>query len=161
MNSQTKRGFRAAAQILAFIVLCEGVGLIAGLATQSSVETWYPTLAKPFFTPPDWLFAPVWTVLYALMGIAAHLVWRRRPGVQRALVLFGVQLALNAAWSLVFFGGRSISGGLVVILLLLAALLATLVAFWRRSRWAGALLVPYVVWVGYATALNAGIWWLN
>ena len=161
MNSQTKRRLKAAATALAFIALCEGVGLIAGLATQSSVETWYPTLTKPFFTPPNWLFAPVWTLLYALMGVAAYLVWRRRPGVQRALVLFGVQLALNAAWSIVFFGERSISGGLVVILLLLAALLATLAAFWHHARWAGGLLVPYVIWVGYATALNAGLWWLN
>lgn len=146
------------------IALCEGVGLVAAWATRQSVDTWYPTLAKPWFTPPDWVFAPAWTLLYALMGIAAALVWRLgrdRTVVQRALVWFGVQLVLNAGWTLVFFGMQSIAGGLVVIVLLWGAIAVTMTAFLRLNRWAGGLLVPYLLWVTYAAALNVGLAWAN
>ena len=155
---------KAAWPYVAGILLCEGVGVVAAVATQSSVETWYPTLAKPFFTPPDWLFAPVWIALYAMMGVAAALVWREglgARGVQVALALFAAQLALNGAWSLVFFGARSITGGLVVIVLLWIALAATMRAFFPLRPAAGWLLVPYLAWVTYALALNAAIWRLN
>jgi tryptophan-rich sensory protein len=151
-------------QALGAIVLCEAVGLLAGWATQTSVTTWYPTLAKPGFTPPDWVFAPAWTLLYALMGLAAFLVWQRGPQRGRArtaLVAFGGQLALNAGWSFAFFGARSPSLGLVVILGLWAALAWTMVLFFRVRPAAGWLLVPYLAWVTYALALNAAIWHLN
>jgi tryptophan-rich sensory protein len=150
-------------QSLLGVLLCEGVGLLAAWATQTSVTTWYPTLAKPVFTPPDWLFAPVWTILYAAMGVAAALIWRagRTSAVRRALVLFGVQLLLNGGWSFAFFWARSPGIGLLVIVLLWGVLAATLRAFFRLRAVAGWLLVPYLAWVTYALALNLGIWGLN
>ena len=107
------------------------------------------------------MFAPVWITLYTLMGVAAWLVWRTGPGRRRSLTWFAVQLALNAAWTPVFFGLRAIGAGLVVIVLLELAILATIAAFAPRSRLAAALLVPYAAWVGFATALNAALWIAN
>lgn len=150
--------------ILAGILLCEAVGIVAGIATRHSVNTWYPTLTQPEFTPPDWVFAPAWTLLYALMGIAAGLVWRlgrERAAVRWALGGFALQLVLNASWTIVFFGLQSVTGGLVVIVMLWAAIAATLAQFYRLHRGAGILLVPYLLWVTYAAALNVGLWILN
>lgn len=144
--------------------ICEAVGAAAGVATRSSVDTWYPTLTKPWFTPPDAVFAPVWIGLYALMGVAAGLVWNRsRSSAQRriALGLFAVQLVLNAAWSIVFFGLQSIGGGLVVIVALWAAIVATIRHFARVDVVAAGLLAPYLAWVTYAGALNVALWVLN
>jgi tryptophan-rich sensory protein len=151
------------AVLLASVVVCELAGIIPSILTAEDVATWYPTLAKPAFTPPSWLFGPVWTTLYLLMGVALYLVWRSdRSRVRRvALAAFGVQLVLNAAWSLVFFGSRAIFGGLVVIVALLAVILATMALFARIDRRAAALLVPYLLWVGFATALNYELWRLN
>jgi len=151
------------AVLLASVVVCELAGIIPSILTAEDVATWYPTLAKPVFTPPSWLFGPVWTTLYLLMGVALYLVWRSdRSRVRRvALAAFGVQLVLNAAWSLVFFGSRAIFGGLVVIVALLAVILATMALFARIDRRAAALLVPYLLWVGFATALNYELWRLN
>lgn len=151
-------------QIIVGVLLCEGVGLLAAWATQTSVTTWYPTLTKPGFTPPDWLFGPVWTVLYAMMGVAAALVWQRRTEdttSQSALVLFGVQLLLNGGWSFSFFGARSPGLGLIVIVVLWGALAWTTERFFRVRAAAGWLLVPYLLWVTYAGALNLSIWLLN
>jgi tryptophan-rich sensory protein len=154
----------AAGQILAAILLCEAVGLTAAFATQTSVATWYPTLTKPGITPPSWLFGPVWTTLYAMMGVAAVLVWWRRSEdrtSQNALVLFGVQLVLNGGWSFAFFGARSSTLGLIVIVALWIVLARTTERFFRVRAAAGWLLVPYLLWVTYASALNLGIWILN
>ena len=151
-------------QALGAILVCEAVGLLAGWATQTSVTTWYPTLIKPGFTPPNWVFAPVWTLLYALMGLAAFLVWRcgpRQVRVRNALIAFGLQLVLNAGWSFAFFGARSPALGLVVILFLWGALAWTVDRFARIRSVAGWLLVPYLAWVTYALALNVAIWVLN
>jgi translocator protein len=139
-------------------------GVVGGLATRSSVSTWYPTLQKPAFNPPPWVFGPVWTTLYVLMGVAAWLAWRaagRGPARERGQRLFWVQLALNVLWSFLFFGLRSPPLALVEILLLWAAIFATLRAFWRVRPLAGALLLPYLAWVSFATLLNASIAWLN
>jgi len=145
------------------IVVCELAGVVPSLLTAGDVASWYPTLAKPAFTPPSWLFGPVWTLLYLLMGVALYLVWQSDHGRPRrvALAAFGGQLVLNAAWTLVFFGAREIPGGLVVIVALLAAILATMAAARRVDRRAALLLVPYLCWVGFATALNYEIWRLN
>jgi len=136
---------------------------VAAWATQTSVTTWYPTLTTPGFTPPDWLFAPVWTVLYALMGVAAALVWRSGEGapVRQALWLFGIQLVLNGGWSFAFFWARSPALGLLVIGLLWVAVAWTTERFFRIRTAAGGLLVPYLLWVTYAAALTGGIWVLN
>jgi translocator protein len=139
-------------------------GVLGGLATRSSVGSWYLTLDKPSWNPPSWVFGPVWTTLYVLMGVAAWLVWRSAAPAEakrRAARLFWAQLALNVLWSFLFFGLRSPALALGEILVLWAAILLTLRAFWRVRPLAGALLVPYLAWVSYATALTAAITWLN
>ncbi len=147
-----------------FVVACQVAGVVGALTTTTGSSPWYQTLAKPSFQPPGWVFGPVWTLLYTLMGIAAWRVWRRgrdSPGVHLAVVLFGIQLALNAAWSPIFFGAHAITLALVVLLLLSAAVLATLVAFVRIDRPAGWMLAPYLAWVTFASILNAAIVNLN
>ncbi len=146
-----------------FLALCLAVSAVGGAATASSVGTWYRTLAKPPFNPPDWVFAPVWTELFFMMAIAGWRVWRR-GGLRKArlaLTLFALQLALNLAWSIVFFGLRSIGAALVEIVVLLLAILATTAVFWRHDRVAGVLFIPYATWVAFAAVLNAAIWQLN
>lgn len=146
------------------ILVAQLPGLLGWWATATSVQTWYPTLAKPWFTPPNWVFGPAWTTLYTLMGIAAYLIWQRgweRGVVRAALFVYGAQLLLNALWSPVFFGLRAPGPGLIVIVLLWGAIVVTIVWFARVSRAAAWLLAPYLAWVTYATALNAAIWWLN
>jgi benzodiazapine receptor len=143
---------------------CLGVGFLAGQATQTSVNTWYTTLELPFFTPPNWLFAPVWTLLYLLMGIAAGRVWyygiHHRWG-KTALYHFGLQLLVNGLWSLVFFGLKNPLGGLVVILILFYLIVITIQWFRTVDILATRLLYPYLIWVGYATVLNSAIVFLN
>ena len=157
------RHWKSAAMLLLAIAICLLVAGAGGLFTAGSVEQWYPTLQKPAWTPPSWLFAPVWTILYLMMAIAAWLVWRRRKAEKAkwALCLFILQLALNAAWSPLFFGLKNPLAGLLDIVPLWAAILATLIHFRKISAAAGALLVPYWLWVSYATALNGAIWWMN
>ena len=140
------------------------VGGLSGFATSRGVEAWYPTLVKPSFNPPSWIFGPVWTALYILMGVAAFLVWRKglaTKGVKAALLLFAVQLALNGLWSILFFGLRSPGWALVEIGLLGLAIVGTLIAFWRLTTAAGWLVVPYLAWVSFAAVLNGSIWMLN
>ncbi len=149
--------------LIAFVVLCLAVSGLGGAITATSVATWYQGLQKPPFNPPDWVFAPVWTTLYILMGIAAWRVWRlgRSEAGRTALVVFAVQLGLNLAWSFLFFGLQLIGWGLIEIVILLVVILANTVIFWRIDRLAGVLFVPYAAWVAYATILNASLWLLN
>ena len=151
--------------LLIAVAICLAVSALGGWATSTSVGTWYPTLAKPSFNPPDAVFAPVWTTLYLMMGVAAWLIWRQRcadpAAIRRALALFGVQLALNLAWSVLFFGLRQIGWALVDIVLLWTAIAAATLAFWRVDRTAGLLMLPYLAWVGFAGMLNLVIWRLN
>lgn len=150
------------AGLAVFIAINFAVSALGGWATAASVGTWYPTLAKPAFNPPNWIFAPVWSALYLMIAIAAWRVWRRGGGEARlALTVYAVQLALNLSWSFVFFGARLIGPALAVIAALLAAILANAFLFWRIDRVAGALLVPYAAWVSFATLLNAALWRLN
>ena len=155
--------YRDVAGLLAFLVICLGVSVAGGAATASSVGTWYQTLQKPSFNPPNWLFAPVWTALYIMMAIAGWRVWRAHGlrGARAAMALFAVQLALNLAWSFLFFGYRMIGAALIEIILLLMAILVTTVLFWKRDRLAGMLFIPYAGWVDFATILNFALWRLN
>jgi len=161
VSDTTRR--RDTVAFIAFLAPCLAVSAIGGGVTATSVGTWYQSLAKPPFNPPDWIFAPVWTVLFFMMAIAGWRVWRR-DGLRKtrsALMLFACQLMLNLAWSILFFGFRLIGAALVEILVLLLAILATTVMFWQRDRVAGMLFVPYAGWVAFATALNAALWQLN
>jgi benzodiazapine receptor len=146
-----------------FLALCFAAAAIGGLATAPAIPGWYAGLIKPAFNPPNWIFGPVWTLLYALMAIAAWRVWRRGGFAMsgRALTLFFLQLALNLAWSLIFFAGRRIGWALIDIAALWLSLAATAVMFWRRDRIAGAMLAPYLAWVSFAAVLNLAIWRLN
>ncbi len=149
--------------LIAFVVLCLVVSGIGGAITATSVDTWYQGLRKPPFNPPDWVFAPVWSTLYILMGVAAWRVWRLGPFEtnRKALVVFAGQLGLNLAWSVLFFGLQRIDLALVEIVILLSAILASTIMFWRIDRLAGVLFVLYAAWVTYATVLNASLWLLN
>ena len=124
---------------------------------------WYASLNKPSWNPPSWIFGPVWTFLYISMAVAAWLVWKQGgwKSQRRALSLYGVQLMLNAAWTPLFFGLHLPGWAFLEILLLLAAVVATLLAFWKASRIAGGLLVPYLLWVSFASVLNGTLWWMN
>ncbi len=153
-----------AAKLLISLLVCQCAGLIGSAFTTPAIPTWYAALQKPSFTPPNWLFAPAWITLYLLMGIAAFLVWRvglddRR--VRVALMIFLIQLVLNALWSVAFFGLQSPLYGFIVIILLWFAILLTILKFARISSAAAWLLVPYILWVSFASALNISIWVLN
>jgi len=139
------------------------VAYVGGLASSSGVDGWYLAAEKPPWTPPNWLFGPVWTVLYTAMAVAAWLVWRRWGwrDARLALSLYAVQLVLNAIWTPLFFGAEQLWWGLAVIVGLDVVLACTVVAFYRKHRIAGTLLVPYLAWVLYATSLNAGVAALN
>jgi translocator protein len=144
-------------------LLSLSAGGIGSIATVASIPTWYAVLEKPFFNPPNWLFGPVWTVLYLLMGWSLYLVWvARYKGTKKwAYLFFGIQLVLNTLWSLVFFGLHAPWAGVVVIVLLLASILVTAKLFWPISRTATYLLAPYAAWVSFATCLNLAIAVLN
>lgn len=151
------------AALAGFLLACFLVSGLGGFITSLSVGTWYQGLAKPAYNPPDWLFAPVWSLLYVMIALSGWLVWRRAglDGARHAFALYGAQLALNLLWSALFFGLRSPLLGLVGILLLWLAIAATLIAFARHERLAAALLAPYLAWVSFAFFLNLAIWRLN
>lgn len=156
---------RSALVLVALIVVCFAVAGVGSLLTtpQTASGGWYGTLDKPSFTPPNWLFGPVWTVLYLSMAVSGWLVWRREgfAGAKLPMTLFFVQLGLNLLWNVAFFGAESPALGLVDILALWMVILLTIIAFFRISQFAGWLLMPYLAWVTFATLLNASIWWLN
>jgi len=146
------------------IGVCLVAGFVGSIFTNASIPTWYATLEKPSFNPPNWLFAPVWTILFILMGISAFFVWRvglSEPNVKMALIIFIIQLILNAFWSVAFFGLRSPIAGLIVIVALWIAILLTILSSIKVSIAAGILLIPYILWVSFASILNASIYILN
>jgi tryptophan-rich sensory protein len=143
-----------------FIVLCFAAASIGGLATGRSVDTWYRDLAKPSWTPPGWVFGPVWTLLYLAMAVAAWRVWENQ-GLKWPLALFGTQLAFNAAWSWLFFGLRMPGAACINVILLWVGILATTIVFWRVDVAAGIIFVPYLLWVTFASILNVAIWRMN
>ena len=153
------------------IVVSELAGIIGSVFTTPSIPTWYAGLVKPAFNPPSWVFGPVWTTLFALMGISLFWIWQKRPYIlenirmlwvwRMGVVLFSGQLILNTLWSIIFFGLRSPGGALIEIVFLWLAILSTIIAFAKISKLAAWLLVPYIVWVGFAMYLNYSIWRLN
>lgn len=166
-----------APKLIISIVISEFAGIIGSVFTSTSVAGWYSGIIKPALNPPAWVFGPVWTTLYALMGISLFLIWSsydeasedKKKRIKIALILFGVQLALNTLWSIIFFGSTSLTiNGLnnigiafIEIILLWFAILATIVAFYKISKPAAWLLVPYILWVSFAVYLNLAIWLLN
>ncbi|HZS88253.1 MAG TPA: TspO/MBR family protein [Chloroflexota bacterium] len=161
MSSEMLMDLRA---LISAIVVCEGAGGVGALVTGPAVRTWYPGLRKPAFNPPSWIFAPVWTVLYLLMGVSLFLTWRRRSLEARAapaLRIFTLQLLLNALWSMLFFGLKSPRFAFMDIVILWAAIILTIRAMYRVSRVGALLLLPYLVWVSFAGLLNLAIWRLN
>jgi len=151
-------------KLIIAIVISELAGGVGSLITISAIPTWYATLAKPALNPPSWIFGPVWTTLYLLMGIAAFLIWNKgwdRKDVQKALGVFLLQLALNAIWSVIFFGLHSPFWAFVDIVLMWLAIISTMALFYRISRPAMWLLLPYILWVSFAAYLNYSILALN
>jgi len=151
-------------RLIACLALCLGVAMANGSVTYPEIPTWYASLTKPSWTPPQWVFPLVWSVLYVMMGVSLWLLWERAADTARrrtAITLFFLQLALNSAWSPVFFGLHLARVALVIIVLLAAAIGATILTAWRTQRMAAWLLLPYLIWVVYATTLNAGIIALN
>jgi benzodiazapine receptor len=149
--------------LIIFVVLCLASGGIGSIFTASSVKTWYPTLKKPTWTPPRWIFGPVWTTLYILMAVAAWLVLRTAGwhAAQAAMIVFFGQLFLNTIWSILFFGLKNPGAAFSEIVLLWLAILATIVLFFQQRALGGWLMLPYLGWVTYAAALNFTIWRLN
>lgn len=146
------------------IVITLGIGALGGLATSESVKTWYPTLNKPSFNPPNWLFAPVWTSLYILIGIAAYLVWIKRDKIAhfpRVLAIYFIQLILNLCWSFIFFSLHEIGFALFEIIILLIVIVVNAMAFYKIDKWAGYLFIPYILWVSFASFLTYSIFMLN
>jgi len=146
--------------LLIFVLIAVLVCASATVFTEPSIPTWYAALNKPSFNPPNWIFAPVWTTLYVLMGVAAGRIWKR-CGFGIEIRFWAGQLVLNFLWSLIFFQQHMIGTALIDIAVLWLLIAATLVLFWRRDRLAGMLLIPYLAWVSFASALNLAIWQLN
>jgi translocator protein len=149
--------------LLAFLFVCFAAAGVGGAVTTPKIGTWYATLAKPSWNPPNWIFGPVWSALYCCMAIAAWLVWWQDgfSGATLPLALFAVQLVLNVLWSCIFFGLEKPGLAYGEVLVLAAAIAATMIAFWQRSNIAGILFVPYLAWVSFASFLNFTIWRLN
>lgn len=146
------------------ILLCEAVGFLATPATLAAIPQWYNFLKKPVFAPPNWVFGPVWTLLYALMGIAAAIIWQKgmkKKSVRSAILWFGIQLFLNFMWSELFFGLRSPLYGFIGIIFLWIAIVVSVVKFSRISQKAAVLMIPYIAWVSFAGLLNLSLLLLN
>ena len=157
MNKKTTR-------ILVAVAVCLFVGFLSSFATQSSISDWYVTLNKPSFNPPNWIFAPVWSTLYVLMGVAAGIVWSKgfyHKWVKTALYHFIFQLIFNVAWSIAFFGIRRPDYALLIIIILLILILLTIKWFRVVNKTAALLMIPYLLWVSFASILNYSIWQLN
>lgn len=148
-------------KLLFSIIICEGAGLIGSIFTFSAIPTWYRFLNKPSFSPPNFIFGPVWITLYFLMGISVYLIWSARKNTKGALNLFWIHLFFNATWSIMFFGLKSPLLGLINIVILWILIVMVVYRFWKINRVAGLLLLPYLIWVSFATILNYNIFILN
>jgi translocator protein len=149
--------------IIVCIALPLIVGSISGIATSGNITTWYATLEKPLFNPPNYLFGPVWTVLYLVMGISLFFIWQSPAGDARnyALMIFGIQLLLNFSWSFIFFHFKQVGWAFFEIILVWISILAMIIIFHRINKTAAFLQIPYLLWVSFASVLNGSIWLLN
>jgi len=150
--------------LLFSILISHAAGFLGSMATSSSISTWYITLAKPSFNPPNWVFGPVWLTLYTMMGVALYLVWQQgiqKKKIQQAVVVFLAHLVVNAAWSIVFFGQQNLEVAFWVITFLWLMILYLIRSFWSINKTAAYLLVPYFLWVSFASILNLSIWRFN
>lgn len=157
-------GMKKVLQLVLFIAIAQAAGIIGAYFTADAIPTWYAGLEKPFFNPPNWVFGPVWTTLYTLMGTASYFVWRKRFSLThaaRGMQWYWIQLGLNAIWSPVFFGLKSLSLALAIILALWVAIVLTIREFWKMDWRLGVALLPYIAWVSFATLLNYSLWRLN
>jgi len=153
-----------AIKLIISVLACLLAGFVGSVATMPSIPTWYASLQKPPFNPPNWIFGPVWTTLFIMMGVAAFLVWDKgleKKEVRVALAIFGIQLLLNVFWSVLFFGMQSPLYAFIDIIALWASILATIIYFYKISATAGYLLIPYILWVSFASILNLSIAILN
>jgi tryptophan-rich sensory protein len=152
-------------RITIVVIICLAVGYLSGMVTRASITTWYPTLVKPSFNPPNWIFAPVWTSLYVMMGVAAGLIWNQittqKAAVTKALQFFTIQLVLNALWSYLFFGLHNLMLATIEVVLLWLMIFETHSQFAKINKTASYLMLPYLAWVSFASVLTASIWWLN
>lgn len=149
-------------KLIISLIIPQLAGVVGSLFTMNSISSWYITLEKPEFTPPNSVFGPVWITLYFLMGISLYLVWTSKKLKSRTpMIIFGIQMFLNAIWSIVFFGLQSPVFGLFIILVLWSIIAATIWSFWKVSKLAAYMLLPYIIWVSIATYLNYGIWTQN
>jgi len=151
-------------KLICSVAVCILIGFLGSFATRGSVTTWYADLSRPSFTPPDWTFGVVWPILYVMMGISAFLIWNMgfdKTEVKVALGIFGLQLILNGLWTPIFFGLHLIGLALVEIIMMWAAILLTIISFWKVSKPAAFLLLPYILWVSFAIVLNASLYILN
>jgi translocator protein len=149
-------------KLIISILIPLAIGAVAGYATTQNIPNWYVYLNKPFFTPPNYLFGPVWTCLYIMMGIACYLIWRSKHIFQKkALVLYSIQLMFNFSWSFVFFQFHALGFAFIIIVLMWLSILLTILQFYKIQQWAAWLLLPYLLWVSYASVLNFAVWQLN
>jgi tryptophan-rich sensory protein len=155
---------KSIAKLILAIVVCQVAGAIGSIFTFSSIPTWYATINKPSFTPPNWLFGPVWITLYTLMGISLYLIWNKgleNKEVKSSLFIFSAQLVLNALWSILFFGLKFPFYAFIEIIILWIAIVVTIFKFYKISKNAGLILLPYIIWVSIALTLNFYVWILN
>jgi tryptophan-rich sensory protein len=145
-------------KLLISLAICQLAGVIGSVFTSKSVSTWYTTISKPSFNPPNWLFAPVWISLFLLMGVSLFLVWKKD---NKGLIIFFIQLFFNILWSIAFFGLKSPLFGFIIIIVLWILILLTIIRFFKISKLAGWLLIPYILWVSFASILNFSIWIIN
>lgn len=163
MKAEVQGGLSVWLGLAVSIAICFSAAGLGSLFTDPEIGGWYARISKPSWTPPNRVFGPVWSTLYLMMAVAAWLVWKDKgfAGAALPLTLFAVQLVFNTLWSILFFGMHNIGLALLDIILLWVAILLTLLAFWRVQTWAGALMLPYLLWVTYASALNYSIWKMN
>lgn len=156
--------YKSIIKLLLSIGLCQTAGLIGSIFTNPVIPTWYASLVKPSFNPPNWVFAPVWLILYTLMGISLYLVWQKgikKNNVKALVILFLIHLIFNALWSILFFGLQNPLAGLLNIIIIWSLIIILIIRFYKIQKLSAYLLVPYFLWVTFASILNFSLWWLN